>query len=59
MVANDTGPAHLAAAVGARLIAVYGPHSVSAWAPLGTRVALLQEPAGWPSLERVTALLPG
>ena len=59
VVANDTGPGHLAAAVGARLIALYGPHSVRAWAPLGTRVAVLQEPAGWPSLERVTALLPG
>ena len=59
VVANDTGPGHLAAAVGARLVAVFGPHSVSRWAPLGTRVALLQEPGGWPALEQVTALLPG
>ncbi len=58
VVANDTGPGHLAAAVGARLIAVFGPHSVRAWAPLGARVTFLQEPSGWPSFEQVTALLP-
>ncbi len=58
VVANDTGPGHLAAAVGAHLIAVYGPHSVRAWAPLGRRVALLMEPRGWPTLEQVLARLP-
>jgi heptosyltransferase II len=52
VVANDTGPGHLAAAVGARLIAVYGPQSVDAWRPLGPRVTLLHE-AGWASVERV------
>jgi len=55
VVANDTGPGHLAAAVGARLIAVYGRQSVAAWAPLGPRVELLHETNGWPTLERVTA----
>ncbi|MGC9159070.1 MAG: glycosyltransferase family 9 protein, partial [Terracidiphilus sp.] len=29
VVANDTGPGHLAAAAGARLVAVYGPHSAA------------------------------
>lgn len=58
VIANDTGPGHLAAAVGARLVAVYGPHSVSAWAPLGARVALLQQAGGWPTLEQVLAHLP-
>jgi len=55
VVANDTGPGHLAAAVGARLIAIYGRQSVAAWAPLGPRVELLHEPGGWPTLERVAA----
>jgi heptosyltransferase-2 len=54
VVANDTGPGHLAAAVGARLVAVYGPRSVQAWRPLGARVTLLHEP-GWASVERVLA----
>ena len=54
VVANDTGPGHLAAAVGARLISVYGPQSVAAWAPLGARVRLFHEPSGWTSAEQVT-----
>jgi len=49
VIANDTGPGHLAAAAGARLVAVYGPQSVAAWAPLGARVTLLHPPAGWAS----------
>jgi heptosyltransferase-2 len=57
VVANDTGPGHLAAAVGARLVGVYGPQSVSAWAPLGARVTVLHEPSGWSPLEQVTALI--
>ncbi len=57
VVANDTGPGHLAAAVGARLIAIYGPHSVMAWAPLGERVELHTSSGGWPSLERIETTL--
>jgi lipopolysaccharide heptosyltransferase II len=58
VVANDTGPGHVAAAVGAPLIAVFGPRSVAAWAPLGTRVTLLQQRAGWPTVAVVAAALP-
>jgi heptosyltransferase-2 len=57
VVANDTGPGHLAAAVGAPLVAVYGPRSVAAWAPLGARVTLLHPPAGWPTVAEVEAAL--
>jgi heptosyltransferase-2 len=57
VVSNDTGPGHLAAAAGARLVAVYGPQSVAAWAPLGARVELLRESAGWSSVERVSVAL--
>jgi heptosyltransferase-2 len=57
VVANDTGPGHLAAAVGARLVAIYGPHSVMAWAPLGERVDLHTSPQGWPSLGQIEAAL--
>ena len=55
VVANDTGPGHLAAAVGARLVSVYGPQSVAAWAPLGARVRLFHDAGGWPSVEQVAA----
>ncbi len=55
VVANDTGPGHLAAAVGARLVSVYGPQSVAAWAPLGARVRLFHDAGGWPSALQVAA----
>ena len=55
VVANDTGPGHLAAAVGARLVSIYGPRSIGAWAPLGPRVELMHDPAGWPPVARVAA----
>ena len=59
VVANDTGPGHLAAAVGARLVSVYGPQSVAAWAPLGPRVRLFHDPAGWPPVAPVAAAVLG
>ncbi len=55
VVANDTGPGHLAAAAGARLISIYGPQSVAAWEPIGPRVRLFHDPAGWPAVENVAA----
>ncbi|MGD0097149.1 MAG: glycosyltransferase family 9 protein [Terracidiphilus sp.] len=55
VVANDTGPGHLAAAAGARLISIYGPHSVSAWTPIGPNVRLFHDLAKWPSVESIAA----
>ncbi|MGO1541588.1 MAG: glycosyltransferase family 9 protein [Luteimonas sp.] len=52
VVANDTGPGHLAAAVGAPLVSVYGPTSISAWTPVGSRVSLLHG-ADWPDTATV------
>jgi ADP-heptose:LPS heptosyltransferase len=57
VVANDTGPGHLAAAAGARLISLYGPHSVAAWTPIGAKVQLFHD-KNWPSVYNVaTAVL--
>lgn len=55
VVANDTGPGHLAAAVGAQLISIYGPQSVAAWTPLGPHVQLFHDPSQWPSVASVAA----
>jgi heptosyltransferase-2 len=55
VVANDTGPGHLAAAVGAQLISIYGPQSVTAWTPLGPHVRLFHDPSKWPTVDCVAA----
>jgi len=57
VVANDTGSGHLAAAVGARLISVLGPHSRAYWYPIGPRGRVLHPSNRWPTpLEVVDAL---
>jgi heptosyltransferase II len=61
VVANDTGPAHLAAALGRPLISVLGATNASRWAPWGPGVTVLQRhgpgaDAGWPSAEDGLAL---
>lgn len=39
---NDSGVTHLAAAVGARTVAVFGPSNDRQWAPRGPRVSILR-----------------
>jgi heptosyltransferase II len=60
VVANDTGPAHMAAALGTRLLSVLGPTIAEQWAPWGPRVTVLQLPqtsdlSAWPTAEDVLA----
>ncbi|MFP4355958.1 MAG: glycosyltransferase family 9 protein [Phycisphaerae bacterium] len=42
---NDAGPSHLAAAVGAPTLALFGPTDPARFGPLGPRTAVLWEPA--------------
>jgi ADP-heptose:LPS heptosyltransferase len=67
-VGNDSGPTHLAAAVGCPTVAVFGPTDPAVWAPVGPRVRVVAGrpgPAPWAevSVDRVEralcALLPG
>jgi ADP-heptose:LPS heptosyltransferase len=56
MVGNDSGPTHLAAAVGCPTVAVFGPTDPLVWGPLGPRVRTPSGPAGeipWPDVDRV------
>ncbi len=55
-VGNDTGPTHLAAAVGTPTVAVFGPHSnVAEWGPRGERVVIVSAHETWPQTDAVFA----
>ena len=53
VVSNDTGPAHMAAGVGARLVSVLGPTDPGRWAPWGRTVILKRRWPQWASAEEV------
>ena len=55
VIANDTGPGHLAAAVGAPLLSVLGPTDPARWGAVGPTVHLLRREAGWPTADEVLA----
>lgn len=57
-VGNDSGPSHLAAALGVPTLAVFGPTDPASWRPLGANVGVVRGPAGeagdrWPSVAEV------
>ena len=49
-IGNDSGPTHLAAAVGTPVVALFGPSDPAVWAPRSPRVAI----AAGPSLDAIT-----
>lgn len=53
MISNDTGPGHIAAAVGTPLISVYGPSDPTLWRPWGPDVHLLGGHGAWPDAATV------
>ena len=55
VVSNDTGPAHLAAAVDAPVLSVLGPTKPEQWAPWGPQVRIVRRWPAWPSVDEVMA----
>ncbi len=54
-IGNDSGITHLAAAAGARVVAIFGPTDPTVWAPRGERVSVIQGVgSGGVSLEAVS-----
>jgi heptosyltransferase-2 len=54
VIANDTGPGHIASSVGVPLISVLGPTDATRYQPRGKRVSVLQG-SPWPTVEAVSA----
>lgn len=53
VVACDTGPGHLAAVAGARLLSIFGPSVPTRWSPVGPSAELMRRWPEWPSLGEV------
>lgn len=53
VVANDTGPGHLAAAVDTPLVSVLGPTDPARWGPRGAHVHVLRDWPQWPTVAAV------
>lgn len=54
VVANDSGPSHVAAAVGAPLVALFGVTEVERTRPWSERATVVGSQAGWPTFAAVT-----
>jgi heptosyltransferase II len=57
VIANDSGPGHLAAAVDAKLLSLFGVTEVEKTRPWGAHVTVLGSFAGWPAFDEVTAAI--
>lgn len=55
VVSNDTGPGHLAAAAGAKVLSVFGPTSLDRWRTRGPRAEFIQGWPEWPGAAEVLA----
>ena len=58
-IGNDSGPTHLAAAIGLPTTALFGPTDPDLWHPIGDRVQVLAPggDASWPTLTDALAAL--
>jgi heptosyltransferase-2 len=57
VVANDSGAAHVAAAVGAPLVTIFGVTDARRTGPWSTRAVGIGSDSGWPGIEDVAAVV--
>jgi lipopolysaccharide heptosyltransferase II len=48
VISNDTGPMHMAAALGVPVVGLFGPTQPNKWGPLGPRQVILRAPSHCP-----------
>lgn len=54
MISNDTGPGHIAAAVGTKIISILGPTDAAQWSPWGPQVQVIQGAGSqWPECNAI------
>ncbi|MBK8271035.1 MAG: glycosyltransferase family 9 protein [Planctomycetes bacterium] len=53
IVSNDSGIAHLAAALDRPVVVIFGPTAPRRWRPLGSRVTVMSTPLDWPTTDAV------
>lgn len=54
MISNDTGPGHIAAAVGTKIVSILGPTDAAQWSPWGPQVHVIQGVGNqWPEPKAV------
>ena len=59
MLCHDSGPMHLAAAVGTPVVALFGSQNTQVWGPVGNRHTLLQAPLPCQNCIRPAECVPG
>jgi len=57
-IGNDTGPSHIAAAVGTPSIVLFGPTDPAVWGPIGSSVEILTGPGATEPTKRLSAIAP-
>ncbi|MEP6699221.1 MAG: glycosyltransferase family 9 protein [Verrucomicrobiota bacterium] len=58
-IGHDSGISHIAAAVGARCLLLFGPTDPAVWAPTGTNVTVVRAPSGRLASLRVEEVIAG
>lgn len=56
-IGNDSGPTHLAAAVGTPTLAIFGPSDPHVWAPPAAHIVRSSPDGAWPTVDDVLAAL--